>query len=121
MCKFKRSVTGIVLSTLLLIQFIILCIGAVLSSSLILLLLCPLFVVVSLTVSLIMPPDFEYTIRLSNDGVIFEFFDEDYRKISKNFSIIRRTGRYIVLYDGFSRMRIPYNEEVIQFLDEIKN
>ena len=66
------------------------------------------------------PPDFNYTIRLSNDEVIFEFSDEDYRKINKNFSITRRTGRYIVLYDGVSRMRIPYNEEVIQFLNEIK-
>lgn len=67
------------------------------------------------------PPDFNYFIRVSNDWVIFEFSEENHRRIDKNFIISSQGIHYIVLDDGFSRMRIAYNKEVLQFLNEINN
>lgn len=67
------------------------------------------------------PPDFKYFINVSRDWVIFEISEEDHRRIDRNFIISSKKKHYIVLDDGFSRIRIAYNKEVLQFLNEINN
>ena len=67
------------------------------------------------------PPDFKYFIRVSNDWVIFEISEEDHRRIDRNFIIASQKRHYILLDDGFSRIHIAYNKEVLQFLNEINN
>ena len=80
-----------------------------------------LFLVVLGMLLLIIPPDFEYSIRVLDDSIVIENSEEDYRRIDKTFNIISKKRHYLVLDDGFSRIRIAYNKEVLQFLNEIKN
>jgi len=68
-----------------------------------------------------LPPDFNYLINVTNDCIIFEMAEEDHRRIDKNFTIISKGKHYIVMDDGFSRICIAYNKEVLQFLNEINN
>ena len=80
------------------------------------------FFSVALAIALFtVPPDFKYFIRVSNDWVIFEISEEDHRRIDRNFIIASQKRHYVVLDDGFSRIRIAYNKEVLQFLNEINN
>lgn len=69
----------------------------------------------------ILPPDFNYLIKVDDTYIIFEMDEEDHRRINKNFTISIKTRRYMVLTDGVSRIKIAYNKEVLEFLEEIKN
>lgn len=64
----------------------------------------------------ILPPNFEYYVSIKDNVMIFEFADEDYRVISTSFNIVKRGMYYILLDDGWARMVIPYNKEVLVFL-----
>lgn len=82
---------------------------------------CFFFIAVWAIALFAVPPDFKYFIRVSNDWVIFEISEEDHRRIDRNFIIASQKRHYIVLDDGFSRIRIAYNKKVLQFLNEINN
>lgn len=71
-------------------------------------------------ISFILKPDFEYHIKKVDDYIIFDFSDDDCRKINKNFIISKRTRKYILLDDGTAKMKIAYNDKVIKFLEEIQ-
>lgn len=66
-------------------------------------------------------PDFEYSIRVQNDIIIFEMDEEDHRRINKSFTIVSKDRKHLVISDGISRIRIAYNKEVLDFLNEIHN
>ncbi len=132
MRKFKRSIRFIVTAILLgiiLFYLIIqiecaegnLCGDTLTSTEFNLVVQCLFCLVVLVIVTLTMPPDFQYCIRVSNDWVIFEISEKDHRRIDRNFIITSQKRRYIVLDDGFSRICIVYNKEVLQFLNEINN
>lgn len=67
-----------------------------------------------------MPPDFNYTIISFNDFIIFEMSKDDHRRINKPFTLSKDLN-YLVLKDGFSRIRIGYNKQVLAFLKEIRD
>lgn len=76
--------------------------------------------VVTMIVIVVMKPDFDYSIKPYNEYIIFEMSETDHRIIHKSFSIANKTRKQILLDDGTSRIEIAYNQEVLQFLDEIK-
>jgi len=124
MRKFKRSKQSIVSLILLVLFFFyllrtILCAEGNLSVYTIVQFF--FFLMALFAILIVTPPDFEYFIRFSGDWVVFEFSDEDHRKIDKNFAIVSQKRHYIVLDDGFARIAIAYNKEVLQFLNEINN
>lgn len=73
-----------------------------------------------LLVAVVIPPDFDYVINVTDSYIIFSFDKEDKRKIDKKFKISRKKRHYILLDDGVSKIRIVYNKEVLQFLEEVK-
>ena len=132
MRKFKRSTHSIVTSILLLIvlfylirMFQVGCaeknlFGDTLTPTEFKLVVQCLFFLAAWAIALVtVPPDFKYFISVSNGWVIFEISEGDHRRIDRNFIITRPKRHYIVLDDGFSRIRIAYNKEVLQFLNEI--
>lgn len=64
----------------------------------------------------LLPPNFEYYVSVKDNVIIFEFSDDDYRVISTSFNIVKKGIYYILLDDGWARMVIPYNKEVLAFL-----
>lgn len=135
MRKFKRSIHSIVTSILLvififsLIEMVLvgyaegnLFVGDTLTPTEFKLALQCYFFLAMWGISLfIIPPDFNYFIRVFDDRVIFEISEEDHRRINRNFVIVSKKRHHIVLDDGFSRICIAYNKEVLQFLNEINN
>lgn len=80
-----------------------------------------LFLMVAfLIVDLLILPDFKYYIKSDEDYIVFELADDDYRRINRNFSITVQTRKYITLDDGITRIKIAYNQYVLQFLKEIR-
>ena len=78
-----------------------------------------IFVVCLIAIFIIVPPDFKYFINIADDCIIFEMNENDHRRIGRDFKIVSKKMHYIILDDGFSRIRIAYNRKVLQFLEEI--
>ena len=78
----------------------------------ILVLMLPVIIIIGY----ILPPNFEYYVSVKDNVIIFEFSDDDYRVISTSFNIVKKGIYYILLDDGWARMVIPYNKEVLAFL-----
>lgn len=72
----------------------------------------------------VIPPDFDYAIRVvkpeDGDFIVFEFYDQDCRKLSRNFEVTSKNWKYMVLEDGYARIRIAYDRSVEEFLKGIK-
>ena len=64
----------------------------------------------------VLPPDFKYLIKSEDDYIIFEMDEDDHRRINKNFCMVSKGRHYLVLDDGFSRIKIAYNKDVLNFL-----
>ncbi len=80
------------------------------------------FLVIWVIALFFIPPDFEYYIKDNKDNIIFKNKNEDYIIIDKPFTITKdENPYYIVINDGFAKIRLPYDEEVLKFLNEIKN
>lgn len=82
---------------------------------------CCLIFVIFLLSAFILRPDDKYTIKLLDTVIIFEFSNDDRRIISKSFTIAKKTRNHIILDDGFSRIKIAYNKKVLEFLEEVQN
>lgn len=128
MRKFKRStnsIVGIILLAIcvfyLILLFQIKCAYGVTPTVVNLLVSLCFFFVASIIVLSLVPPDFKYSINVTNDCIIFEMSKEDHRRLDKSFAIASKTRNYITLDDGFSRIRIAYNENVLKFLKQINN
>jgi len=78
----------------------------------------------AILLSYVIPPDFDYAIRVaeSEDGdfIVFKFHEEDHRKLSRNFVVTSISWKYMVLDDGYTRIRIAYDRSVKEFLKGIK-
>ena len=131
MCKFERSLRGILLCSTSILLIIL---GSVLifythyhhkwdswdyMQDKLYFKLCLIFVIFLLS-AFILRPDDKYTIKLLNTDIIFEFSNDDRRIISKSFTIAKKTRNYIILDDGITRIKIAYNKEVLEFLEEIQ-
>lgn len=72
----------------------------------------------------VIPPDFKYTIRTARpeDGefIVFEFEDEDHRKLNTRFETTSKNRKYMTLEDGYARIQIAYDRNVEEFLKKIK-
>ena len=120
MKKFKRSLQAflrLILISLSIIDIIVLAItGSSVPLIILLLVLCSAIFLVEFA----LVPDFEYSIIVCDNKIIFEFSKYDCRSISQDFIVTSITERYMVLEDGYSRIRIGYDNEVKKFLREIK-
>lgn len=131
--KFNRSIQSIILGTFL--PIIIFFITVILSeiakvniyedevtltpTGVNFLIMFFLFGVLFVLLKSIVPPDFKYFINIADDCIIFEMNENDHRRIGRDFKIVSKKMHYIILDDGFSRIRIAYNRKVLQFLEEI--
>ena len=77
------------------------------------------FSVVCVIAIFMLPPDFEYSIVLVNDWIVFRFSSEDNRILGRNFNITSKSKNYILLDDGISIIKIEYSQDVLNFLNEI--
>lgn len=73
-----------------------------------------------ITVMAILPEDFNYYIRTRDSRIIFEMSKYDHRPLNYNFCI-SKNWYCIILDDGFSKIKIAYDKDVLKFLDEIQN
>lgn len=123
MRQFKRSSNGIAtliffVGLWILLPILILTISIYpLVLSLILILYC---IVGILLTCIFLLPDFDYYISFNDYLITFEMSEDDHRVITRSFSIASQTRKKIVLDDGISRIKISYNKEVLEFLNEIK-
>lgn len=78
------------------------------------------FMAVMLLAFVITPPNMDYTIIRAENYMVFKMNEDDKRRLGRNFDIVSKTRNYLTLDDGISRICIPYNKEVVQFLEEIQ-
>lgn len=76
-----------------------------------------IFLILLFFALIVLPEDFEYNVKPTEDMLVFEFSEEDHRKIAKTFSI-NKDHRYLILDDGEARISIAYNRKVMKFLEE---
>lgn len=69
----------------------------------------------------ILPEDFNYSIRGLDSRIIFEMSKYDHRPLNYNFCIQEKNWYCMILDDGFSKIKIAYDKDVLKFLDEIQN
>ena len=69
----------------------------------------------------IFPPDFEYSIKRVGKYIVFVFDDTDIIKLDAIFSIVSKTPRYLVITENIEKIEIPYDGEVEEYLQEIRN
>ena len=77
--------------------------------------------IITLIVILVLPPDFEYNIKVEKHYLIFEISEDNKWCIKRPFTIRQKNKAHIIIDDGFSRMSIAYNNELLEFLKEINN
>ena len=65
-----------------------------------------------------LPEDFNYSVKVREDLLVFEYNEIDRRVLKKPFTI-RVTQRYIILSDGNTTISVPYAKEVIKFLEAL--
>lgn len=66
------------------------------------------------------PEDFSYIIYTCDDGIVLELSEEDRRILKRTFVEVHKTKKYVLLDDGIARMEIPYNNEVLEYLESLK-
>ena len=69
-----------------------------------------------------MRPDFDYNVEVK-EGLEFwvlEIDPENRLAIRRNFTIEKRTRKRLIINDGYSRITVNYNNEFLEFLQEIK-
>ena len=75
--------------------------------------------IILVVLAFFIPEDFEYSIAVGQNYITFKFPYGDYIKINRSFTI-EYVNKEIVIEDGNLRITIPYNWEVIEFLEQIK-
>lgn len=74
--------------------------------------------IVTAIVTSVLPSDFGYYIRCDGEFFIFEFSSEDVRPIKRKYTVVKKTWKEIVLTDGIARIKIAYNNKVLEFLKQ---
>ena len=116
--QFKRSIQTILLSILIPLIILYLTALALIGTYTYLIIVLLILIISVFIVAFVLPPDFDYYIRVCDDTIIFEFSRTDHRSISNKFVISNSTERYMVLDDGDSRIRIGYDKKVKEFLED---
>ena len=85
------------------------------------LVLTVIIVILLIAAETIFPPDFEYSIKRVGKYIVFVFDDTDIVKLDTIFNIASKTPRYLVITDNIAKIEIPYDGEVEEYLQEIRN
>lgn len=65
------------------------------------------------------PRDYNYNVEVKEDIIIFCYSENDKRVMQKTFTCTK-TRTEIVLFDGNAIITVPYDKDVMKFLDEVK-
>lgn len=77
-------------------------------------------VICNIILLFIMPQDFKYCIKLDSHYIIFASPNKSPQIINESFKVSKKTLYHLILEDEEVKIIIPYNEEVLKILKEIK-
>ena len=77
------------------------------------------FALISMLFKALLPPNFEYSIQVTNMYIVFCFSEDDCRKLSRNF-YIQKNSRYLILKDEVAVIKIFYDKAVLDFLKNLQ-
>lgn len=76
-----------------------------------------LYYIVVLPITELLPKDFNYTVEVQENFLIFSWGDGDKRAVCTSLTDYTVEEKNIIIYDGNSVITVPYCEELIEFLE----
>lgn len=76
-----------------------------------------LYYIVVLPITEHLPKDFNYTVEVQENFLIFSWSDYDKRAVCTSLTDYTVANNNIIIYDGNSVITVPYCKELIEFLE----